>query len=192
MGIDLDAAAIAIGALALGVSLLAWRTAIEANRSARFDRRFELYTDVAAFIGDWQKRARPDLDQLPILVRAWDRSHFLFEPSITRHLRALWLDALTVDRCYRIMAGEEQGNRQEAVEKAHRLTLKHCDAEKLRELFLPQLKIYTGNARLNKSSKWLADQAQRAVGRLGFVARKASRPFNGGSQANSRGESVPP
>jgi hypothetical protein len=174
MSIHLDGAAIVTGALALGVSLLAWRTAIDANRTARFDRRFEAYTDVATFVEAWQKRGRPDMDQLPTLVRAWDKSHFLFERSVALYLRSLWLDALDVDRCYRIIAGEEQGNRQEAIKNAHSLTLKHCDAEKLRELFSPHLKLRAGNAGLDKGRQILAEQARRAVGWLGFVARRAS------------------
>ncbi len=137
--------ALLIGAVALVVSGLAWRAAVEANRTARFERRFEVYTDVDKFLRPWMRDAHPDLDELPLLIRAWDRSHFLFPQDVTDYLRRLWLDSIQAARCHRILSGEEDGDHKAAVAKKDELLRTCCDSERLRAIFAPHLRIYSNN-----------------------------------------------
>lgn len=139
----IELAALLIGTLALAVSLLAWRAAVEANRTARFDRRFEVYADVSKYIGIWTRNGCPDTDELPSLVRAWDRSHFLFEDDIPKYIRTLWTNSLDAEYAHAVMSEKAPGDRVKAVEQVHALTLKHCDAEAVRQVFLPHLRVYS-------------------------------------------------
>lgn len=136
--------ALVIGVLALAVSGLSWIAAVHANRAAIYDRRFEVYLDAEKFLGAWTVHGRPDMDLLPTLVAAWGRSHFLFEQAVTDYLRKVWLDALKVQQCGRIIAGEQQGDRNEAITKEYELSIEHLNADKLRAAFKRQLKVSDG------------------------------------------------
>jgi hypothetical protein len=114
----------------------------QGNRAAIFDRRFEVYGDAEHFIIAWMRDAKPDLSgQLGTLIGAWSRSHFLFDVEVTTYLRQLWLDAVDADYARQVIAGEAPGDRQKAIEKSHDLLLKHANFDKLRNTFLPHMKI---------------------------------------------------
>lgn len=140
----MDALALTIGLIALVVSGLSWWTAVHANRAAIFDRRFEVYTDAEKFVSAWGRHGRPEMDQLGALVGAWSRSQFLFDAPVTNYLRQLWLDAVDADYCSKVVAGAVQGDHGKAVEKLHRLNLQHIDGDRLREQFIPHLKVHDG------------------------------------------------
>lgn len=140
----MNALALITGIIALVVSGFSWRTAVHANRAAIFDRRFDVYTDAEKFISAWRTHGRPEMDQLGVLIGAWNRSQFLFEAPVTNYLRQLWLEAVDADYCSKVIAGEVQGDHGKAVEKMHRLTLQHMDGDRLRAQFIPQLKVRDG------------------------------------------------
>lgn len=145
MHFDLNVLAIVVGILALLISAMSWRTAIHSNRAAIFSRRFEVYEDVVEFLRPWFRDGRPDLDQLRMLIEAWDRSHFLFDASVTAYIRQLWLDAISVEHDRRVIAGELHGDRQAAIERAHRLTIRYLDDGAVRQAFLPHMRIETSD-----------------------------------------------
>jgi hypothetical protein len=137
---------IAVGALV--VSGLSWLTSLRSLRASTFDRRFEVYEDVENFIGAWMKHARPDMGKLPTLVSAWNRSHFLCKKEVTAYLRKLWLDAVRVNYLKgqvgagaKIHDGGAEIDAATAMQRADDLTLTDCDVEKLREVFMPDMKV---------------------------------------------------
>jgi hypothetical protein len=79
--------------------------------------------------------------QIAELIGAWSRSHFLFDAPVTTYLRQLWLDAVDSDYARQVIAGEVPGDRQKAIEKYQELLLKHANFDKLRNTFLPHMKI---------------------------------------------------
>ena len=135
--------AVFIAALALIVAYLSWRASVQAVTATAYDRRYEIYADAEKFLSAWMRDARPDMDLLPLLVGAWSRSHFLCRQEVTDYLRKLWLDAVTATRMHGIMAGEEEGNHAEAVKKKRALFVEHADYAKLRNVFMPDLRVST-------------------------------------------------
>lgn len=144
LGTALNVIAILTGLTALGVSLLSWHASVQANRASIFDQRFAVYSDAEEFIGFWLRDGHPNLEELRLLVGAWNRSHFLFDKPVTRDLRKLWTDAVECDYARKVMAGQAQGDHAAAVQKVYELTLKHTDLDRLRATFLPHLKIQAG------------------------------------------------
>ncbi len=49
----------------------------------------------------------------------------MFEPSVTKFLRTLWLDAVKADYQWRIIAGELGGDRHKAIEFDYATKLKY-------------------------------------------------------------------
>jgi hypothetical protein len=141
MGTTLNLVAILTGVVALVVSALSWHASVQANRASIFDQRFAVYEDVEKFISLWMRDGHPDLGHLPMLVRAWNRSHFLFESSVTAYIRKVWLDAGDADYHNKVANGDVQGDRQASIEIVHRLLREHADFDALRGQFLPQLKV---------------------------------------------------
>lgn len=157
----------ALSALALMVAILSWLTAARANRAATFTQRFELYRDVEKFIGAWMRDARPDLTMLHLVSDAWNRSHFLFRADVTRHLRTLWVDAVDADLAARVVNGEIPGDRPTAIDRKYRLLKHHGDYDRLRAIFLPEMKL--GAVQLDR---W---QPSRWKKRMIYLYRKAYR-----------------
>lgn len=139
----------AIALVALLVALFALHASWHATRAAIFDKRLEVYDKVAAFVGAWGRDGRPNLDNLRDVVRAWELSHFLFEPSVTDYIRALWIDALDADLSKRIAAGQANGDRQRAIQKSHDLLSKYVLEDNLKEIFL------TGGMKVEGSHPWI-------------------------------------
>jgi hypothetical protein len=83
----------------------------------------------------------PSVEELGILVGAWSRSHFLCRAQVTQYLRTLWLEALEADYLNKVISGEVKGDRSQAVEKFYAIQKKHFDYEKLREVFMKDLKV---------------------------------------------------
>jgi hypothetical protein len=135
--------------------LLAWLTAIEANRTARFERRFEVYVDVSKYIGEWGRDGRPNLAELPMLIRAWNRSLFLYDSEITGYIRSVWIDSVSANQYSRVIFGELSGDHSQAVKDAWALTTKHCDPEAIRKAFLPHLRVYADNWLTRTTQRWL-------------------------------------
>ncbi len=134
---------IAISMLALFISFLSWKSSTQSTRASIYDRRFEVYSEVERFIGGWMRHGTPDLDQLPDLVGAWNRSHFLFEQKVTDHIRKIWLDAVDADYKAQIVSNKIPGNRNKAIDKKHNYMLEHGDFDKLRAVFASSLKVKT-------------------------------------------------
>ena len=106
-----------------------------------FDRRYEIYSDAEEFLGEWIKYGRPDPGTLLLIIRAWNRSHFLSRPEVTDYLHTLWKDALRANHLDQIIAGEVDGDRDKAVKEFYELFRKHVDYEKLREVMTPDLRV---------------------------------------------------
>jgi hypothetical protein len=102
---------------------------------------------VEHFIHSWNGLGRPDMAKLPILVDAWNRSHYLFDQPLTDYLRRLWLDASKADWCNRVIAGEVDGDREQAIGEARRLMAEHMEVTRLRDQFLAYLKLSGGSVR---------------------------------------------
>jgi hypothetical protein len=152
----MDTLALLVSVAAFAVSVLSWLASIHENRAVLFDRRFEVYRDAEAFIAAWQRHGRPDLALLGKLVDAWNRSHFLFEADVTKFLREVWLDAVKADYCNKVFAGEAVANAEETAAvpaKMLELNTKYLDSERLRDAFLPHLKVSDGNL---KPPHWLS------------------------------------
>ena len=141
------------GVAALVISIFSWRVSLHANRAAVFDRRFEVYRDVEKFIGAWQRHGRPDMKLLGDLVDAWNRSHFLFPAQVTTYLRKVWVDATSVDYHTKVAAGETPGDVEKSQLRAMELTGEHVQSERLRNAFLPYLKVSDGHLSI---PAWLA------------------------------------
>ncbi|MGB0087351.1 MAG: hypothetical protein WBP94_18500 [Rhodomicrobiaceae bacterium] len=142
---------------AFAVALFSWFAAIHANRAALFDRRFEVYRDAEEFIRGWQRHGRPDIELLPKLVDAWNRSHFLFDADVTAYLRKLWLDAVDADECAKVASREVPADveeRQKHRKKASELFKKYTENEQLRNAFLPHLKVSDGYLEF---PRWIPD-----------------------------------
>lgn len=144
MGTALNIIAIVTGLVALFVSALSWHASVQANRSSVFDQRFAVYADVEAFLGSWGRDGRPDMRELPRLVQAWNRSHFLFESSVTAYIRKVWLDAVRADYLNKVTSGQVKDDHNAAVDEEHALTLQHINGDNLRAKFLAHLKVNVG------------------------------------------------
>jgi hypothetical protein len=131
--------AVAAAASALA-AFLSWRSerhsseaqallSAQAVRAAIFERRFAVYVDVQDFMRPWMRDAHPDLAQLPLLVSAWDRSRYLFEPEVTAFIRQIWLDAVRIERDRAILRGEVAGDREQAIEFEHACLLRYFGGE---------------------------------------------------------------
>jgi hypothetical protein len=83
-------------------------------RASLFAERMAVFKDVKAFMNPWFREGRPNLKELYLLVDAWERSHFLFDQSVTAFLRKLWKDAVRCDFNQRVINGELNENRQTA------------------------------------------------------------------------------
>jgi hypothetical protein len=81
------------------------------------------------------------MERLRKLVDAWNRSHFIFKPPVTRYLRQLWLDAVDADYAAKVCANEAPGNKDEWRQKGNDLFKKHMEIETLRNVFLSHLKV---------------------------------------------------
>ncbi|MBL8565901.1 MAG: hypothetical protein JNM89_09305 [Hyphomicrobiaceae bacterium] len=128
--------------IAVVVAVASWRAAEQAASATIFDQRFAVYEDAEWFIAAWQRKGQPDMDELPRLVSAWNRSHFLFGPEVTARLRLLWTDAIAAQMAGRVIAGEIEGDHQAAVAKFHALLLEQTDPDKLRAVFMGDLKVH--------------------------------------------------
>lgn len=144
--------------VALVVSVLSWRASarakreimnakhaiLNANQTAMFNPRYQVYEDAEKFVLAWQQQGRPDMTLLPMLIKAWNRSHFFFKPEVSQYLKRIWNDAVRAGYCREVMAGEAAGDRQAANKEFHALLKWHSDTSNLRAAFLPHLKIADG------------------------------------------------
>ena len=137
--------AMAISAIALVISFLSWQTASRANVASTFDRRFEIYADVEAFVTAWMRLGHPDMTLLPKLAGAWTRSHFLCREEVTAFIRKLWLDGVEADLMDRTAKGIVPGDEQRAIEKSLQLFNEHTNFDKLREVMVPDLRVASGS-----------------------------------------------
>ncbi len=140
---------------ALVFSILAWRSAAKANRAAAnagrasqnanqnsiFNRRYEIFEEAEKFVLAWRQQGRPDMTLLPMLIRAWNRSHFFFKPDVPQYLKRIWDDAVRADHCWEVIAGETAGNRQEANKEFHALLKWHGETANLCTAFMPHLNL---------------------------------------------------
>jgi len=119
------ASTLAAGASAFA-AWLSWRSekeaarlqsalSVEAVKAAAFEPRFAVYSDVLSFMQAWSGKGRPDLQNLPILISAWDRSRYLFASEVTQLIREIWLDAVRVDYAAKVIEGAADGDRHEAI-----------------------------------------------------------------------------
>jgi hypothetical protein len=60
---------------------------------------------------------------------------------VTQYLRKVWLDAVKADYLNKVISGEVAGDRAKAVDEFHTLLKQHADYDKLREIFMPDLKV---------------------------------------------------
>lgn len=133
---------ILIALAALVVSVLSLRASSQTVRATVFDRRFDIYADAEKFIAAWGRDGYPDIQtELRTLVGAWTRSHFICHPSTTQYLRKLWLDGIEANKLRAVIAGELPGDHAEAVRKYYELLRLHADYDKLREVFMKDLRI---------------------------------------------------
>jgi hypothetical protein len=91
----------------------------ESIKAAAFKERFAVYVDVQEFMRPWMRDGRPDISQLPLIVGAWDRSRFLFEPEVTAFIRQIWLDAVKAEYQSKIVSNEYPGDRDAAIKFVH-------------------------------------------------------------------------
>lgn len=132
-------AIVAIAAFA--VSFASWRASERSVKAAIFEHRYSIYEDAETFLSAWLRHGRPDMALLGQLVGAWSRSHFVCRPEVTAYLRKLWLDAVNADYLAKVISGEVEGDHNVAVEKKYDLIREHADFDKLRGVFLPDLKV---------------------------------------------------
>lgn len=114
-----------IAVVSLVVSFLSWRSAQAQAKASIYAERFAVFTMTQEFLKPWFRDGRPDLAQLYLIVDAWQRSKFLFEPSVTKFLRQLWRDAVKAEYDWRIIGGELEGDRQKAIEFDQAVKLKY-------------------------------------------------------------------
>ena len=111
--------------VSLFFSYRSWRTCVVQTQAALFPERYKVFALTKDFLRPWFREGRPDLDQLYILVDAWERSKFLFEPSVTDFLRQMWKDATRAHFHSRVAAGEIEGDKAHAGKVAFDLNLKY-------------------------------------------------------------------
>ncbi len=109
-----------VAVAALGVSVLSWRAAERSARATIYEERYRIFEDADRFIATWSILGRPDLDLLPPLVRAWNRSHFLCRPEVTEYLHKLHMAAIAAHQNGRIADGLVPGKQAEALENLRR------------------------------------------------------------------------
>ncbi len=132
---------IVISACSLVVAILSWRFSHRSAQASAFNRRFEVYEDVESFVAGWQRDGRPDMSRLGKLQGAWSRSHFLCRSEVTQFIRKMWIDAVDVDFSERYRFDEKQANKALSIDKVHELSMLHMDPERLRDVFMPDLRI---------------------------------------------------
>lgn len=131
-----------VSIIALVVAALSWRAAERSARATAYEKRFEVYRDAEEFVRAWLQRGDPNLDHLGALVDAWNRSHFLFDSSVTAFLRDLWLKALRAHEANSIVLGELDGDRDAALKiKYDLLRWLGEDSSPLHRAFINHLKI---------------------------------------------------
>jgi hypothetical protein len=126
------AIALAVAGLSLLLSYFGWKVGRVQAQAALFRERFEVFSMVKQFLKPWFRDGAPDLTTLPILIDAWERSKFLFKPSVTQFLRQMWIDAVDASHNRDILSGAAEGDRQRASAALRDLTLKYLagDADK--------------------------------------------------------------
>ena len=131
-----------IASLSAVFSFLTWQAALAEVKASLFAERMAVFKDVKSFMVPWFRQGRPDLNELHILVDAWERSQFLFEPSVTAFLRKLWKDAVRAEYHARIQSGELTGDRNRAVDILHKINSQYLfgDAEQP-DIFLDAFKM---------------------------------------------------
>ena len=124
-------AAVVLALVSLRFSWLSWKASIDQVKASLFAERMAVFKDVKTFMNPWFRDGRPNLMDLYLLVNAWGRSQFLFEPSVTTFLRKLWKDAVRADYHARIVSGELNGDHQQSVEIEHEINSQYLigDAE---------------------------------------------------------------
>jgi hypothetical protein len=131
-----------LSVIAIIVAMLSWRAAEKSARATAYERRFDVYRDAEVFVRAWIQLGGPNLDHLGGLVDAWNRSHFLFDSSVTAFLRDLWLKALSAHQANLIVSGELEGDRDAAIKlKYDLLNWLGDESSPLRRAFIKQLKI---------------------------------------------------
>lgn len=83
----------------------------------------------------------PNLGELGTLVGAWSRSHFVCREEVTRYLRKLWLDAVRADYLHKVIEGKVKGDHEKAVDEFYELLREHADFDKLRKIFMNDLRV---------------------------------------------------
>lgn len=96
-------------------------------QAAVLPQRMAIYQDVRDFLGAWFRDGHPNLAQLPLLISAWERAHFVFGDETIQFIRTLWLDSVDADMAFRISIGDVQGDRQAAAQSTQRLMTKYFD-----------------------------------------------------------------
>ena len=142
MDVMLATGSFVLAVLALFVSVRSWQAADQSARAAIYAQRFEIYSDAEAFISAWMRDGTPDLSLLSRLVGAWSRSHFLSRAEVTAYLRELWTNAVDASYARKIMQDKAKGDYGSAAEKEHNLLMKHADFDRLREVFMHDLKVH--------------------------------------------------
>ena len=116
---------------------LSWQVAKVQAQAALFEERYKVFLAAKEFLRPWFTNGFPDLKGLNNLIEAREKSIFLFDEPVTNFLRHLWLDAITADHDYRVVAGEIEGDRAKAMERLTRLKQKYLfgDADEPPALF---------------------------------------------------------
>jgi len=136
-----DLWALIFSIIALGLSYFSWRTSAEATRASIFDRRFDVYSDAEKFIAIWARDGKPDLDELQMLVGAWNRSQFLFDQNVTNYLRKIWKDAVKANFANKVISGDVEGDREQWMEISMKLFEENVDFDNLRATFYSKLNV---------------------------------------------------
>ncbi len=157
---DINSLALIISIVSALVAALSWRAAEQAARATIFDQRFEVYRDAEKFVGLWIRNGRPDIDQLGLIVDAWNRSHFLFDEKVTAHLREVWVDAVKAAEITDALEGGYASDHEKAVKMKHELLHKHClDGRPLRKVFEAEMKVQSTNS-VSGFYDWLSRRAR--------------------------------
>ena len=124
-------AATVIALISVRFSWLSWKASLDQVKASLFSERMAVFKDVKLFMTPWFRDGRPNLKELYLLVYAWERSQFLFEPSVTAFLRKLWKDAVRADFHARIQSNELTGDYAQAVEIVNEINSQYLigDAE---------------------------------------------------------------
>ncbi len=146
------AAALAAGASAVA-AFVSWRTQLrsfstqetlakQSIKAATFERRFQVYEDVRAFLTHWLQDGKPNIGELSKLIYAWDRSRYLYEHDVTQYIRRMWLDALDADMAQQVVSGALAGDRDAAIKLKYDLILYYGDDARMYAVFARDLSIY--------------------------------------------------